>query len=258
MRLVTVGRRACRKARFLLEKPYTWFQTREVGLATRAPLNHSERCVALELRHYLEGEDLTVYDIGASYGTYARTLAKLSQVGRIVAFEPIPDVFEQLKSSTARLPNVRCFNLALGDTNGPSTFHQNDFSYSSSMLPMENLHTELFPQTVHSREITIQVARLDDVVREHDLPKPDFIKMDVQGFEDRVIAGGPETIRRARFVMLEMSLHRLYKGSPLFDDTYRLVRDLGFRLVGVADQVHGVNGKLVQIDAVFEREPGGP
>lgn len=254
MRLVTLGRRACRKARYLLEKPYTWFQTREEGLGTRAPLDHAERCVALGLRHYLEGQDLTIYDIGASYGTYARAMAKLSQVGRVVAFEPIPDVFGQLKDSTAALPNVRCLNLALGDTNGPATFHQNDFSYSSSMLPMENLHKELFPQTVHSREITIQVARLDDVVREQDLPRPDFIKMDVQGFEDRVIAGGEATVRQARHIMLEMSLQRLYKGSPLFDDTYRLVRDLGYRLIGVADGVHGVNGRLVQIDAVFERE----
>jgi FkbM family methyltransferase len=254
MRPSTFGRRACRKLRYLLEKPYTWFQTIESGLPLRAPMNHGERCVLIQLQHYLQGEDLVVYDIGASYGSYTKAFAKMSRVGRIVAFEPIPPVFASLAADTAKHPHVTCLQLALGDTDGPSTFHQSEFSYSSSMLPMEQLHKTEFPQSAASTAITVESARLDRVVEERGLPSPDFVKMDVQGFEDRVIRGGRETLRKARYCMLEMSLFRLYEGAPLFDDLYSVMRELGFHLVGVVDQVTGASGRMLQIDAVFERD----
>jgi FkbM family methyltransferase len=254
MRPSTFGWRACRKLRYLLEKPYTKFKVMETGLPLREPMTHGERCVLLQLQHYLDGENLIIYDIGASHGSYTSAFAKMGRVRQVVAFEPIPSVFQDLDRKMAGYPHVTCLNLALGDTDGPSTFHQSAFSYSSSMLPMEELHKTEFPQSAQSTAITVQVARLDEVVAERNLPPPHFVKMDVQGFEDRVIRGGEKTLRNAKYCMLEMSLFRLYEGAPLFDDLYRVVRDLGFHLVGVVDQVTGASGQMLQIDAVFQRD----
>lgn len=253
MRPSTFGWRACRKLRYLLEKPYTWFKVKETGWPLRASMSHGDRCVLLQLQHYLNDEDIVVYDIGASYGSYTSAFAKMSRVRQVIAFEPIPSVFKDLSSRAARYPQVTCLNVALGESDGPATFHESAFSYSSSMLPMEQLHKTEFPQSAVSTPITVKVARLDQIVHDEGLPLPYFVKMDVQGFEDRVIRGGQATLRHAKYLMLEMSLFRLYEGAPLFDDLYHAIRELGFHLVGVVDQVTGASGQTLQIDAVFAR-----
>ena len=208
----------------------------------------------LQLRHYLESDHSVVYDIGASHGSYTTAFAKMARVDRVIAFEPIPEVFEDLAAKTAAFPHVTCLNLALGDSDGSATFHQSAFSYSSSMLPMKDLHKVEFPQSAESKAVTVEVATLDRVVRDRRLPPPDFVKMDVQGFEDRVIRGGAETFRKAKFCMLEMSLLPLYEGAPSFDELYGVMKGLGFHLAGVVDQVTGASGQMLQIDAVFRRD----
>ena len=106
MRPVTFARRAIRKARYLLEFPYSWLETREANLPLRGPMTHAERGLALGLRHHLGDGPAVVYDIGASYGDFALAMAKLDVVDRVVAFEPLPEVFESLQRRAAPWP--RC------------------------------------------------------------------------------------------------------------------------------------------------------
>jgi FkbM family methyltransferase len=256
MRFATFGFKAIRRLRYLLETPSTALEVRHEGLDLRARTTLGERSVLLELRHFLDGQDLTVYDIGASHGSYTSALAKLGNVGRVVAFEPLPDVFADLQRRVAGLPNVACFNLALGDESGTTTFYRSAFSYSSSLLLMEPLHKAMFPQSAESTAIPVRVDQLDELAEREKLPMPDFVKIDVQGAEDRVLKGGSKTIRKARYCMLEMSYCRLYQNSPLFDDIYCQMRALGFSLVGVVDQVRGVTGKPLQADGIFHRDGG--
>jgi FkbM family methyltransferase len=257
MRPSTLGFKIVRRLKHWLEPASTWFETRHARVAVRGAATHRERAVLLELRSFLDAPDMTVYDIGASYGDYTCAFAKAANVARVYAFEPIPAVFRALTARTAALPQVTCLNLALGDTSGSATFHESAFSYSSSMLPMEDLHKAEFPESAATKPIEVKVERLDDVVARQNLAPPDFLKLDVQGFEDRVLKGGEATVRAARYCMLEMSLFRLYQGAPLFDDIYVTMRRLGFTLVAIAGQVHGVNGQVLQVDGVFRRDDPG-
>ena len=62
---------------------------------------------------------------------------------------------------------------------------------------MDSLHKSEFPQTANSWPEEIEVRRLDDLADEMSLEPPIVIKVDVQGFEGRVIAGGKETFSGA-------------------------------------------------------------
>jgi hypothetical protein len=95
-------------------------------------------------------------------------------------------------------------------------------------------------------------VRLDDLAAELDIRAPFLVKMDVQGFEDKVIAGGPNTIRRADIVVVEVSMIRLYAGQPLFADIYRMMTDLGFQYRGNWEQcISPLDGQVLQADAIF-------
>jgi FkbM family methyltransferase len=251
-----VGFRLCRKLTHLLNKPLTWFDLHKEGVPLRAPATHWERSIILDLRHYLDAPGMTVYDIGASVGNYAAAFAKLRNVGRVYAFEPAPGPYQQLTKRVGGFPHVTCFNLALGDRSGLERFNENNFTFASSILPMEHLHKAEFPQSAESREITVEVERLDDLVGRRGLAPPDLVKIDVQGYEDRVLRGGRATIRSARYCLLELTLRRLYQGSRLFDDLHAMMRELGFELVGVSDVVRGSSGRVLAFDGVYERGAG--
>jgi hypothetical protein len=81
-----------------------------------------------------------------------------------------------------------------------------------------------------------------------------MVKIDVQGFEDDVIAGGPAVLSRAAVVIVEVSFAALYSGPPSFDFIYSKMRKLGFSFAGSVDQLIGpIDGAILQADALFVR-----
>lgn len=215
-------------------------------------MDHFERLRYLELRCALNYKNnIVVYDIGANRGDFCSLLARFPNVSTVYCFEPLPDVFQELTQNTKNLNNIKCFQAALGERSGIGRMHANDFNPSSSILPMDSLHMEEFPQSRNSHEIEVRVVRLDDTVREFKLLPPDFIKIDVQGFEDRVINGGREIIRKARFCMLELSLVSLYEKSSLITDINSLMRSLGFGLINIVGRIKGKSGEILQLDGLY-------
>ena len=119
---------------------------------------------------------------------------------------------------------------------------------------MTNVHKEAFPSTKDSQTVNVKIARLDDIAPELNLGKSLFIKIDVQGYEDKVLIGGKKTIKRSKVVIVETSFTTLYESQPLFDDIYSVLREWGFTYMGMIDQLLDPRtGKILQGDAVFIR-----
>ena len=196
----------------------------------------------------------TVLDIGANIGQSTITLNKLLPDAQIYAFEPIPDCFSQLEHRFNGCGNVKTINLGLGAESGEITFEKNSYSPSSSFLKMTDTHKKAFPFTEKSEEIKVQIERLDDVVGSLELKEPIMAKIDVQGFEDKVIAGGQETLKRCQIVILETSFVTLYEDQPLFHDIYQLMVNIGFHYAGsVGHLLDPHTKKCLQSDILFIR-----
>jgi FkbM family methyltransferase len=248
------GKVVLRKGRRLLDQPYSSIQVRRARVSLSEAPTYRERVVLREYHPLLRQPEMVVYDIGANAGTFASAFAKVSNVSRVIAFEPLPDVFDVLAERVKSMPKVTCFNVALGDRPGLAPFYRSEFSPASSLLPMDQLHKSLFPFSANCEETNVQVVRLDDFAEEQNIPAPDLIKMDVQGFEDRVLRGGEKTVRRAGHCVLEVSFVSLYERSPLFDDVRNQMETLDFRFVGYLDQVVGSDGQRIVADAIFQSE----
>lgn len=218
-------------------------------------MTFEERRFYLSLRAALEGRDLVVYDIGAARGVFTGCLAKLTNVSQVHAFEPIGSAYADLIKRTRQFPQVTCHQVAVGDVNAPIDMWVIDDSRdSSSVLNMLDTHKQERPgATYRQHPEQVEMVRLDDYVDQKGLAPPGVVKIDVQGFEDRVLAGGRQTISRSSFCVLEMSFVPLYKNSPLFDDIYSEMRGLGFDLAGLAGELYGRSGRLLQVDGIFER-----
>lgn len=197
----------------------------------------------------------TVLDVGANTGQFAQDIHSTLPDARIYSFEPLKDCYKHLSNAMLHVPNFRAFNFALGDQDGEVEINRSSFSPSSSILTMEDVTKEAFPFTDDSWEReSVHIRRLDDVAKDIDLVDNVLIKIDVQGFEDRVIRGGQNTIRKAKVLIVEMSFESLYDGQPLFDSIYQAIRKHGFTYHGSAGQLlNPIDGRALQADGIFLR-----
>ena len=194
----------------------------------------------------------TVLDIGANTGQFAADIHAILPEAMIYSFEPLKDCCQTLVDNMKHVRNFRAFDFALGEEASQIEMHRSEFSPSSSILPMGEMHKQAFPFTSGEVLEKITVKRLDDVAGDLKLVDNLLIKIDVQGFEDRVIRGGRQTIQRATVLIVETSFRRLYDGQPLFDTIYDMLREMGFAYSGNFMQLlNPVDGSVLQADGIF-------
>ncbi len=196
----------------------------------------------------------TVIDVGAHTGEFARMIKTILPNAALFCFEPLREEFARLQQQMPNGDGFKAFNYALGERNETVEIHRSSYAQSSSLLPMAELHKEAFPLSAGHTTETVEVKRLDDVLKGFELKPEIAIKIDVQGFEDKVIAGGPETIGKAKAIIIEVSFRELYEGQPLFDKIFELLSDKGFKFMGNLYQLLSpIDGAPLQADALFVR-----
>lgn len=124
---------------------------------------------------------MVVADVGANIGLLTLVMAwSTGPTGKVIAFEPeaVPRANLEKMKHLNGLSWVEVRDQAVGDKPGQLTFHVSDIIGHSSLYAL--------PQTEGSREIQVQVVRLDDVAPQGRL---DVVKIDVEGAELDVLAG---------------------------------------------------------------------
>ena len=197
----------------------------------------------------------TVLDIGANVGQFARQVRICCPEATIYSFEPLPNVYKQLVEELLSDTNVIPVNLAISNSSGKVDMYCNNFSPSSSLLPMADLHKDEMPFTASSEIVNVSAISLDDWIAGQDiiLNNDLLIKMDVQGNELKVIEGGIVTLRKAKILIVEVSFYELYQGQPLFDDIYNVLKSYGFVYRGSINQYQSQQSKKILFaDGIFE------
>ena len=196
----------------------------------------------------------TVIDIGAHSGEFARMIKQVLPDAAVYSFEPLKEEFRLLEQTAQQLPTCKAFNCALGDHNGSIEIHRSAYSQSSSILQMASLHKEAFPESANHTAETVAIKRLDDALKDFILQPEILTKIDVQGYEDKVIAGGEQLIDKTKAIIVEVSFSELYEGQPLFDRIFDLLSSKHFKYMGNLYQLlNPRDGAPLQADALFVR-----
>jgi FkbM family methyltransferase len=209
-----------------------------------------------QIYDWLKEEQIrTIIDIGANEGQFARRINKLLPDAKIYSFEPLKQCRQKMKLMLGNIAKISIFPYAIGDKNGMVQMYKSTFTPSSSLLPMEKLHEDLFPYAKYNTIETVEIKKLDDAVQDLYMDKNILIKIDVQGYEDRVLKGGDGIIDKTRLVIIETSFKSLYKGQLLFNDIYSILHRKGFKFFGAEDRIRDpINGSTLQFDSVFIKE----
>lgn len=89
----------------------------------------------------------------------------------IYSFEPLRECYEQLLKNMGHVPKFRAFNFALGSEAAETKIHKAEFTPSSSILRMRELHKQAFPFTTQASPEKIAIKRLDDVTGDLELTR---------------------------------------------------------------------------------------
>ena len=183
-------------------------------------------------------EDDVFFDVGANVGLYSLYAARLRPGARVYSFEPQVQNFSRLCQNILlnRCDNIVpcCFPISDADTY--AIFHVYDMRSGSSLHSLEGLSAQRGNRKhlVQLRQGTMTVS-LDSLVRDHGLPAPTLIKLDVDGFEERILAGTRQILRTSglRSILVEVSQDVGWIGKNWAEQA--LEKD-GFALTGTGDR----------------------
>jgi FkbM family methyltransferase len=158
----------------------------------------------------------TVLDVGANIGAHTVFFAQaVGPSGSVFAFEPQRIVYQTLCGNLAlnSLTNTHCFHAAVGSTPG------------RILLPVPNYGRPNnfggFTVEGHRQGESVPLLTIDSLK----LPRCDFIKIDVEGMEQAVLAGAVETIAKFKPV-LYVENDREAKSAALI----RFIDELGYHM----------------------------
>lgn len=194
-------------------------------------------------------------DVGANVGQYAREMRRLGYGGPIVSFEPMRSALSELAPMAATDGNWKVIPAGLSDTDGTAQLHIAKNSISSSVLEMERLHADMAPASEYVASEEIVLTTLDQAMATLSTDaRRIWLKIDVQGLEDRVLRGATATLPRVACIQLELSLATLYTGQTTYLPILMRLAELGFDLAGVeAGFLDAGSGRLLQMDGLLVR-----
>jgi len=160
--------------------------------------------------HMLSPTD-TVFEVGSHHGFHLIPIAR--RVARTVAIEPHPHNVAILKKNLAlnSLNNVTVVQAAIGDSAGRIAILQNTNEGGVSSSGMSDLPT-----------ISVDLFPLDRLAEEFGFPQ--FLKIDVEGFEERVLKGASQIIRRRPKMALEVHVDWITRYGSSVEEVLRLLR----------------------------------
>jgi len=173
-------------------------------------------------------KDSVVIEGGCHIGTHSVKLSKLSK--KLYCFEPLPSSNELLKKNLQlnNCNNVDVFNCGLSDN-----FEIADFGWIQSNNPgasFLNNNPMGLPDNSHNYNQNSKVNLI--TINSLNLDKLDFIKLDVEGYEPKVINGGINTIKKLKpIIILECWSNHNSGADPIHtEETFSILFEIGYRM----------------------------
>lgn len=169
-----------------------------------------------------------VYDVGGHIGFISLYFAQLAGANSsIIVFEPGENNLRYLRHNVVNKASIRVVPKALGEVSGKGVLYLEDLTgQNNSLIPDYELlhlneHNAVRAEVVAQE---IEVVSLDEFVSQGG-PVPDFVKIDVEGFELEALMGSLRTLDYHQpALMVEV--------TRLPADVYRILHDRGYQLFG--------------------------
>jgi FkbM family methyltransferase len=210
--------------------------------------------VGAEHRHVIRPDLATIVDIGANRGQFALAAREWSPHARVISFEPLPGPARVFRSIFSGDDRVVLHEVAIGPNPERREMHVSARDDSSSLLPISDLQSKVFPGTAEISTLDVQVAPLETFVAPHEIKAPAMLKLDVQGFEYEALIGCESMLPHFDLIYCECSFIELYSGQRLAGEIVEWLSARSFMLKGICNVAYDRDGASIQADFLFSRK----
>ena len=203
---------------------------------------HISGTYELETQRAIDGlisSSFICYDLGASIGYLSLLMARKAK--QVYSFEPAPHAAEEIRKHAAanQIENINIITSPVSDCERTVEFALTDNAYGSSIAGPGTKWPTLKLKTI----------TLDDFAATH--PLPDFIKMDVEGEEGRVLQGA-RTILRDKKPLICCELHSVEAAREVQD----ILSEYGYRITTLDGKPFRISGPIIPGDVQVIALPG--
>ena len=190
----------------------------------------------------LKNKKVTIFDVGANRGQSINRFLKIFPNAEIHCFEPIKNNFLFLRENF-KYRNIKLNNFALGEKNEVKRFYINAKSSTSSFnkltkntgwlkLRSKESNKKMSSFTIESKKIIVNSL---DYCKKNKIKKIDILKIDTQGFEDKILLGSKNSLNNniISIVELEMIFDDVYKKYSTFTDIEKNLLKNDYRFAGI-------------------------
>jgi FkbM family methyltransferase len=175
-----------------------------------------------------DGKNLTVIDIGANVGEFSQGAIN-NQAKMIFAYEPDPLAFYCLQKNISKNKNVRIFDLAISNSNSIKDFYSASQTADSSLIEPAK-----YDEIIKVKNVTLdsQITIYPKII--------DLIKIEAEGFEPEIIEGAVETLKRTKFVVVDVGPERYGEKTDIA--VSKQLKKQGFTIIMASENIiHAFN-----------------
>ena len=244
------------------------FFSKLVG-APRRLMNKAKSIVIVDRRKlhiFLENQSLrklfetieveVLLDVGANAGQYGKATRSAGYSGRLISFEPLPDLARSMKYEARNDHSWEIRNEAVIPTHQESIkFKRMKSSQMSSFKPPKESSVEAVNEINQViEEIEVKTTTLPAVLSELGSTSKIMLKLDTQGLDGELLRANEGLLERFSVIQVELSFEAIYEGS----DDWKMVVDLlekqGFFIAAIFPNNAGHFPRLIEQDALFVNE----
>ncbi len=200
-----------------------------------------------------------VLDVGANKGQYHEFLRlHAGYGGAVVSFEPVAEMYEELKRAARTDSSWTVHHHALGERDSTARINVFTERTLSSVLPAneESLrqmgYDKYLRETHLDRTETISIRRLDSIHREV-IPENArvFLKSDTQGYDMAVMRGAAGCLNRVLGIQIELAVRDVYRGAPNYLDALSELTRMGYAITGFVPVQRDWTTRIINVDCVM-------
>jgi FkbM family methyltransferase len=160
-------------------------------------------------------KDPIIFDIGSHKGKVVSLMNNIYKNALVYCFEPN----ELLNTNLKKIgENINVYNYAIGEKNEEKEIFINKIDLTNTLsqinknslyLKIKNFISGKSNNTNNLKKV--KVISLDNFCKINEIKKIDFLKIDVEGYEYKVLLGAKDVIKNVNYVMLEVQKNDMYK-----------------------------------------------
>jgi FkbM family methyltransferase len=199
-------------------------------------------------------ENPIIFDVGGNKGQSVTKYKKIFKNPIIHTFEPIKSQFNIINEKFKNDKNVKLNNYALGEIIGEKDFNITAQTGASSFNKINQnskwieVRSKEYKTTINKfvSSTKVKIFTLDDYFLNNNIDKIDLLKIDTQGYEDKVLQGSINTLKQNKIkaVVTELMFDNVYDKYLTFSDVEKFLLPNNFRMVGIYLSSNSLFGNL--------------